>query len=852
MVVGAAAVDADTTQAKEPAVVTSASPSRRSTYRSAHPPPPPDGGARIPGPPPPPAVTAAAESRSTAAAWLAGLGVLLLLAAAATFLAVSWDRLDLPARIAIVAAATGGAILTGHRLRGPLPAVGGAVYHLGALLVPVDALALAFHLDAEPGIRWLAVGGTAAAVLPALAVTGRSRTLGWAAVAGVPVAATGLALLGVGPVPATVLAVALLSLLLPALSGPADTRGAAGRLRPVLIGAAPALALTASVLPLVAAVAAAVVAGPGRIAAVAWTQTPWWLLLTVGAGAGGLLLGVAARHRRPTLGALAPVATLSAVVAMWLPGDAPRLAELLALPVLALLIEMAAIGLAGDRVFRAPTQLAARVTEVATAVLTGPAVIVVVLVPTLATTDAEVAAMLATLALFWLAAAVRTVVAPATPPDSATITAPGPATPLDRLELPLFAAAASATVAVGLLFAPTPDVVAMLVLGLAAVALAALLIAPDVPAPLRPSGQAGLAVHALAVTALAVAAAVQAGQAGLLLPGLLGLAAVALAAAAAARHDDVATTVMLGMVAAGLAVLVPLAAGDLVAAWLRVGLLLAVSLAVAPNPVVTLTLRVGAALALPLAVEATGSNVGWDVVERGLSLTAVALIAGIAAVALRGPWRAPLVVTAAAHAVGAWLLLADEPLARAVATLAIGLTVALIGGLIRRPAVAHLGGVVSVLAAFDLLAQQKVEAIDLWLAPVALYLLVAGAVLRRSGASSWVAYVPGLLLLAVPALIERLHDGAGWHAGIAVGAATVAVVAGGVRRLGGPLVVGTVLLVAAMLIEVFAVIAAVPTWVWLALTGALLVGVAILIERHGGSPAVTARRLVDVINDRFA
>jgi hypothetical protein len=154
--------------------------------RPAPPPaPPPPSGASWAGPPPPPPAARRRDdrgSRATAATWVAATGALLLLAAAGTFLAVAWDTLGLAARVAVVAAVTGGAILGGHRLRGPLPAVGAVVFHLGALLIPVDVLGLTLQLEVAPAGRWLATGASAVVAFSALAIAGRSKVLAWAAV----------------------------------------------------------------------------------------------------------------------------------------------------------------------------------------------------------------------------------------------------------------------------------------------------------------------------------------------------------------------------------------------------------------------------------------------------------------------------------------------------------------------------------------------------------------------------------------------------------------------------------------------------------------------------------------------
>jgi hypothetical protein len=202
----------------------------------------------------------------------------------------------------------------------------------------------------------------------------------------------------------------------------------------------------------------------------------------------------------------------------------------------------------------------------------------------------------------------------------------------------------------------------------------------------------------------------------------------------------------------------------------------------------------------------------------------------------------------------AWLLVAHDPVLRAGGNVLLGVTVAGIGLLRRQGVVAHVGGVIATFGVWQLLALHDVQALDLYALPVAVQLWAAGVVARRRhGTSSWVTDVPPLLLVAIPALGERLAGGSGWHAVLAGGLAVAAIVHGGSARLGGPLVVGTLVLVATVVVEMVAMIAAVPTWVWLAAGGAALLAAAAAIERAGGgSPATAARRLREVVADRFA
>jgi hypothetical protein len=259
------------------------------------------------------------------------------------------------------------------------------------------------------------------------------------------------------------------------------------------------------------------------------------------------------------------------------------------------------------------------------------------------------------------------------------------------------------------------------------------------------------------------------------------------------------------------------------------------------------------ALAAPVAVRAVLSLVP----ALGLTLPGtgmVLLLAGgalLVAAGLVHGTRWPWLVAGVVVALPGWALLGAEDHLRAWTLVAYGAaTVA--AGLVRREApVAHVGGIVTTLGVWWLLSLEGIVAADLWVLPIAVHLWVAGRPARRGGTSSWVTEVPPLLLVVVPALAERLAGGAGWHALLAGTVAVAAVAYGGWRRLGGPLVVGSIAVVAVALVETFALVASVPTWVWLALAGTVLLAVAVAIERTGTSPVASARRLVEVIDERF-
>ncbi len=148
------------------------------------------------------------SGRRTGATWVAGTGAFLLLAAAATFIAVRWGTLPEAAKLALVGALTGGCLLGGRALARTLPATGDVLYHLGALLLPVDVAGLAVR--GQWGWRWLllAEGLVGVVALGGLArVRSGSVVLRVASAASMPLLAAGAA--GLTPVPVAVVLIAL-------------------------------------------------------------------------------------------------------------------------------------------------------------------------------------------------------------------------------------------------------------------------------------------------------------------------------------------------------------------------------------------------------------------------------------------------------------------------------------------------------------------------------------------------------------------------------------------------------------------------------------------------------------------
>jgi hypothetical protein len=948
-----AAASIDPSPSTRPPDAPTSSPDAQGHAGDLPPSPPP------PGPPPPPApVGSDGEARATAATWVAAVGALLLLAAAGTFLAVSWDALGLTARIAIVAAGTGAAIVGGLRLRSVLPAVGAVVFHLGAMLVPVDALGLAFQLEASSGGRWLAVGATGVLVLPLLAVAGRSAILAWAGVAALPVLATGVALLGGPTAPLAVAVVGLLlALAATLLPSPrlADDRVEVSPLRrAVPDDAGPVLAVLAVFLPLVVVV---LDAWPGTggvlrsLTVAGWLPTDWLVIALAGAMAVAALALTATRRASRPLAIVTLATAIVAGITTILPAGTPRLAVLVTIPMAGLLLELAAAATRHDRTWAPPTRAVAAVTE-ALAILVGLGVILGV-VPW--GRDVELAISFGLAAAAWLVAGLRRV----------------PCTSFEAVLGPMLVGVATLHAVAAVELADV-DVVVALVL-LVAVALATALwtelvralpttvpsiaapstgdatdrtsprptlpppppggrftsvappAAPRVPLAVRVPAATASAAAAVGVVLAVVAAALAAGSVQHLATALavavvggvhlhtalsarrLGaapltwslapviVAALLLATAAAGRSSVtdlvavlVALTALAGLAHAidrlpaaadgvrgaltllGLVAVTPpwpsssFAAGgntlgaDVVAAF---GL---VPSAVVPSLVAVALLLLAArvtqrwtlvAFAAPVAVRvviAGSLAVGLTVTVAAVVLFVLVAAAAMAAV-LTPRYRAATITFATIGVPLGWLLIGDARVARACVLLGTG-GLLVLGGVLRRvPWAGYLGGVVATFGLWDLFGAFDVTAVDVWLLPVAGYLWVAAHLARRAGTlhSSWTVDVPPLLLVVVPAVLERATGGSGWHAVLAGSVAVLAIVVGGVGRHAGPLVVGTVALVAVVLVETFAVVAAVPTWAWLSLGGLVLLAAAALIERTGGTPVRAARRVLDVLGERF-
>jgi hypothetical protein len=269
---------------------------------------------------------------------------------------------------------------------------------------------------------------------------------------------------------------------------------------------------------------------------------------------------------------------------------------------------------------------------------------------------------------------------------------------------------------------------------------------------------------------------------------------------------------------------------------------------------------VGAVLALgglALVLSVCGTRFAAVAAQPGLepdlwALVGAAIVVGVVIAALRavptaGMGRAGGAVLAAAAVLFALaesaLLVAQDGFGdvRALVTMTTLSAAAVAGMLLRR----RLGWSLAVAAmvaaaAFGLFAIVGfgVAPVELVTAPPAVAGLAYGAwILRRDAdARSWPVLGPWIALLTLPSLAYDFDETELWRV-VALGAVAIAlVVAGAVLRLQAPLVLGSAVLIAHGLAQLWpwisAVYVAVPWWLWLGIGGALLIFLAATYERR--------------------
>lgn len=849
------------------------------------------------------------DSGRSGAMWVTGTGAFLLLAASALFVAMRWDQLADEVKLAVVCSLTGMFLLAGRSLRHSLPATATSLWHLGALLIPVDVGAVFIHLAGTGAFPWAAFLLTEGVIsATAFYVLGRSTgssVLRWAAMLAVVVAAA-----GAGAVISTETALEVPAPLV--LVGLAAIAHLLGYSSPARLWAS-----VAGWAPVLAAVENTTWPGQGVLDALGLVEVdPAWVPAVTGVAAALVLAREATARRDRPLAALAVGSLVVGLTVSYTGLNPNGYDHVLGIAAAFALVEASALLLGADEFWGRPAGLAASGCEVVAAFGTLLMAAMLTFTPFVAEVQSGMTGQPKSLALAaavtsvaWAAAALRRhPLSP--PPDRAPLSAaigsswtvsdpsssiavftaaPGPF----GLELAAaFVAGVTAALVGGSSLIATAVVLAVVagVLALsrraelAATGAGALLLAPFYA--LDSSWAAlgmGLAMSALAVGAASMRARLSTHDprhtAGAWFFALAGL--VPLGVAAFAAHDlteqwlalvgwTVASggygllleraaqpprTAGLGLVG----MIVPLVVLPL-ATTLEPLEMLVVAGAVGAVSLVAFTRSHRTLAALPLACSipvgtaAVTELFGWRTEMSVLALAATAVLAAAVTVILPRRHGALGGVTATVALVWATALAASEIEALLDVGIAAGVSVVLFG-LAQRASAAIAGGAgVATIFWWYRLAADDIHSSEPYLFPVAAILLVVGVWVRaeRPEVSSWAAYGTPLVILGVSPLLERYAGGPGWHA-IAAGAIGVAAVAlGGLLRLAAPLLLGSAVLLAVTLMETIRYTSGVETWIWLALGGILLVAVGVIMERSDTGPVQTGRQLLKAINERFA
>lgn len=795
------------------------------------------------------------------AVWVTGTGAFLLLAAAAVFVAVRWGDIPDEVKLGVLALATGGFLLAGRALRTSLPATAGALFHLGAFLVPINTAALGVHADLDWSTLLLTEGAVATLTFGWGAMTERSVVLR-AAFAVSTVALAG----GIGATTDLPAPLALAGFAAAALIRRHD-RLATG------------WAALAGVAPLLTFVDHLAVRGADAFETLGLSGEQPRLAAVLTGLTAAVTLGIAGRRQHDTgLVLLGTAIAVIGVTASWTGQQVEPTDTAIGLASLFLLVELVAHATRRDEFWSLPSSIVATIGEWLAAGATIGAAVPILLAAVVDDTSTSTA--LATLVLGggWLVADRRrgsngvaaAALACATCLASAVATATAN-DPLLAVTLVAIAAVAvvsghrtGTTIAVlAAIWAPmvafehtavqvTTGIVGSIVLAEAAVRRARSATTDDQrSADLAEQWAWILSAVALVPGAIAMAGFISATDE--LAAGLVGGAAVATAAAIVLDRGPVTGGLPLGTLARIGAVSVLAGAAERPARELVIVAAAVAGLSIADalrrrEPATAL----GASIAVPVAVGATARVLEVSVPRVGVVLSvAAAVLVGLASLA-GARWSRPFVAGAAlAAGAGLWLA-APEPSAFADAVMVvsgIGLAWSIDRGRLDGVLISGLtttGGI------WLRLADAGIEASEPYLAPVSVLLVGAGLRARSVGTSSWVAYGPAVTVFGGAALAERLAGGPGWHALVAGSVGVVAVACGGHRRLAAPLFLGTGLLVGLVAYETLAITAALPTWTWLAVGGSILLAAGIEMERRDLSPIETGRRLVDVIDDTFA
>ncbi len=807
---------------------------------------------------PQPAAEPAGDPSRTGALWVGATGVSLLLAAAAVLTAVRWGEIGQTAKLGGLVAITLVMLLGGRRLQSTIPLTGRAIFHLGALLIPLDMAAVAVLADRTWQETLLLTSVTAVAAWFALVRVDASPVLEWAARGSVVLAAAGVAAVSPLSMP-LVLAVVALGATVMTVGVGIETSGRS----------ATTWTLVAGLLPIAAFQRWPVQLAP-TIEDLGFLRADRPQLVVAGVIAA--LVAAALARWQPSLERGWMVVLLTAVSAITTAAMFTDVhAWWVSLAGFFLLVELAALATRRDPMWRQIVAVVAPTVEV----IAGLGTIVVLVDALLISTSTTLLVSAALLSLGWLTADRRRLLdpndwlvgllfgadwRPATFLIPATVLAVVAASPGSGLVMSVVALASGTWAIVtgrgdSLAVAKITAIVAIVFTnagwtGAGVFAAAALVLAVGARFQLR-RGDDAAALLASAFASLFVI--------GLLAPlsglvemdvGVTAIAVVgwALGWVVSPNLNEPATfpTRAVSVLSLGVTwLLEPVGA-----------IVLAIVVAALAAFDAWRTQRWTPTIITGIAVGLTGlplgELIGFSAAEAGVMMTAAAMVTVGLQIVLPQRMELPLGALALTLCIVGLGAASATVAMLAPALMLVGGAVVLFGAATNCPPIIGAGALTVTAGTWMQLAVWDVMWVEAYLALPALAALWAGSIWHRNGLTSWVAYAPTIAIFGLVAAVDRFDGGSAWHAVLAGGVGVLAVLAGGWWRLAGPLITGTALISAVAIFESLGPGSRVPTWGWLALGGAVLLAAAVQMERSETTPLEQGQRVVEVLATRFS
>ena len=807
----------------------------------------------------------------TGALWVGGAGVALLLAAAAVLTAVRWDEIGQSVKLGGLVAITLAMLAGGRKLRDSIPMTGEAIFHLGALLIPFDMAAVAILAGQTWQQTLMLTSLTSVVAWYGIDRASPSKLLRWCAHGSVVAAAAGIAALTPVTMPLALAACAVIAL---AIRQP----------------------LPAAVWATIAGLlqAASLVYWPVRLAAygadLGFVNSMQWQHFIAGLVAFATLAATTRLLPRVEVAwATVLVASITTLTFLW---DAAELSlGLNTIAGLFVVIELTAMLTRRDPLWAPVVRAVALVAEGFAAGLTSAILFIAVLPESWFESADSLPVAAGLLALGWLTADTRRLDDGTDWLIGALIGADWPAT---TLMFPL------AILAI-LLSLHIPIVVGSLV----CLALAYWMIATW-----RTGAEAGASILVV------IAAAAANGTEPWLELGLGGLGALVLMLAsglAVRRKNELAAIGTAGLAAfiwiAGAVTAIldswnewPLAlvvAGLWALSWLTertsgrnhshgidfFGRTVAASLVLGATflgtPISALAscavvlvmatldhqvfsrgrsnaaqLQQGYAIlggaTLGVAGVSITSLAGLATAPGGLALTLASFVALGLALALHKDLELPLGVSSIVLASLGVLMASGDLATLAPALIVAGISLAFGAAAARNQWLGIAAFATIGVGVAGQLAEWQVDWVEPYLVFPAVAALAIGHRYHRAGGSSWVAYTPVIVIFSYVSMAARFTGGSAWHTVIAGAVAVFAIIAGGYRRLAGPLLTGSAILAIVAIYESLGPSSRVPTWAWLALGGTILLGAGMALERTDTTPLERGQQLRRIIATQYS